>query len=66
VYPAAGGSLNDDIVDATHAALQCEMCNARAGLWEFVPEMVGATKLAANGGATGARRCDFPAPVTLW
>lgn len=40
----AAGPGGDAAVDATGAALCCEMCGARAGLWDFVPKMVPAAR----------------------
>ena len=34
-------------IKATTAALRCTMCNARVGLWNFVPEMATASPAKA-------------------
>lgn len=58
-----GAAADDGIVDATHAALQCDMCNARAGLWDFVPEMAAAPM--PNQAAGGLPTCALPLSVLL-
>ena len=39
-------------IKATAAALRCTMCNARVGLWNFVPEMAMASVSKAAAGAS--------------
>lgn len=46
-------------VRATCAALRCAMCDARAGLWNFLPEMAAAGHGSASKLAPGVTR---PAP----
>ena len=41
-------------IKATAAALRCTMCNARVGLWNFVPEMALASPAKAAAGAPGS------------
>ena len=36
----SGGRGGDGALDATSIALGCDMCGARAGMWDFVPRMV--------------------------
>ena len=40
-------------IRATAAALRCTMCNARVGLWNFVPEMATASAAKPAAGAPG-------------
>ena len=35
-----GATRGDGTLDATSVALGCDMCGARAGMWDFVPRMV--------------------------
>ena len=44
-------------IRATAAALRCTMCNARVGLWNFVPEMATASPAKAAAGAPGSSIC---------
>ena len=48
--PDQAQSAPGSSIRATAAALRCTMCNARVGLWNFVPEMTmaGAAKPAAG------------------
>ncbi|BDA42042.1 probable nuclear-interacting partner of ALK at N-terminal half [Coccomyxa sp. Obi] len=48
-----GGAL-----DATGVALGCEMCGARAGLWDFVPRMVPPARPGARLVTAGLNRRD--------
>ena len=64
----AAGSGGDAAVDATGAALCCEMCGARAGLWDFVPKMVpaarpGTLSLTAGEHTFPAVECSLPIMV---
>ncbi len=44
-------------VDATTAVLRCVMCDARAGLWNFVPAMVAISRKSSTQ-ATGRQPCN--------
>ncbi|EIE22030.1 zf-C3HC-domain-containing protein [Coccomyxa subellipsoidea C-169] len=67
--PSAPGSIGRDnhrgdaVLDATGAALCCEMCGARAGLWDFVPRMVPAARSGSRLITAGLSGRDRSPPV---
>ena len=48
--PDQAGKVASSGIKATAAALRCTMCNARVGLWNFVPEMALASPAKAAAG----------------
>ncbi len=54
-----GRGGGDGALDANGIALGCEMCGARAGLWDFVPRMVPAARPGARLVTTGVANAPY-------
>ncbi len=54
--PEQAQHAQNGTVDATTAVLRCVMCDARAGLWNFVPAMVAISQ-KGSAQATGRQLC---------